>query len=129
MAKGKLTDQLISDAVQCKRNGMTNKDTAAYIGISEATFYAWANQPKGDKQVEFSEALKKAEADFKAALRSRIIKASDTSWQAAAWMLERLYPEEYAKPEAYFAHKEAIAAAASAPVVVLGVKPKANDGD
>lgn len=29
---------------------------------------------------------------------TRIMKASDNTWQAAAWLLERRYPDRYAKP-------------------------------
>ena len=108
MAKGKCTEQVIEEAVNLKRNGMTNKDIAAYIGIAEQTFYKWLNQPKGKLQREFSESLKKTEPEFKAALRSKILKAAEGgTWQAAAWLLERLYPEEYGRKERAAAEPEA----------------------
>lgn len=42
--------------------------------------------------------LKIAEVERKSVLLRRIIQASDTTWQAAAWMLGRRYPAEHAKP-------------------------------
>ena len=97
MTRPKCDKQTIDQAVKYKRNGMNNKDIAACIGISERTFYKWLNEPKSENQIQFGQSLKNAESEFKAALRSRIMRASDDSWQAAAWMLERLYPDEYGK--------------------------------
>lgn len=46
-----------------------------------------------------SHVLKKAEVERKATLVGRIMDASGDSWQAAAWLLERKYPQEYAKAQ------------------------------
>ena len=98
MGYPRCTQEVIADAVKFKKNGMSNKDIAACIGISEKSFYRWVNEPKSDMQRQFGQALKNSEAEFKAALRSRIMKASDEgAWQAAAWMLERGYPDEYGR--------------------------------
>ncbi len=45
----------------------------------------------------FSVALKKAEAECKVARIATILKASEKSWQAAAWWLERRCPDEYSR--------------------------------
>lgn len=95
----KLSKQTISEAVRLVSLGLNDKDVADYIGVAPQTFSTWRNHPKNSLQHELSEALKKADSQRKAALLSRIIGASDTSWQAAAWLLERRYPEEYAKPK------------------------------
>jgi hypothetical protein len=78
---------------------MSNRDICAYVGITETTFYEWLLRPSRKQEVKFSESLKKAETAFKQALRQKILKHTDDSWQAAAWLLERQYPEEYARPE------------------------------
>ena len=97
-AKSKLNQDVLARAVQLKKGGASNKDIAAAIGISESTFYAWANEPKTAMQLEFSEQLKKAEADYKIALLAVIAKASrERDWKAAAWLLERKYPQEYSR--------------------------------
>lgn len=99
-AKNKCTKEAIERAVSLKKGGANNRDIAAALGIHESTFYAWLNQPKSDKQREFSEGIKKAEADYKNALLRIILRdASERDWHAAAWLLERKYPSEYARTD------------------------------
>lgn len=96
--KPKLTPELLERAVKLKKGGANNRDICAAVGIAESTFYAWLNEPKGKAQVEFSEAIKRAEADYKNALLAIIARdAQERDWKAAAWLLERKYPEEYSR--------------------------------
>lgn len=96
--KPKLTPELLERAVKLKKGGANNRDICAAVGIHESTFYAWVNEPKGQAQREFSEAIKKAEADYKNALLAIIARdAQERDWKAAAWLLERKYPEEYSR--------------------------------
>lgn len=97
-AKEKLTKEGIEDALRLCRVGMTDKDIAAYLGVAPQTFSRWVNHPKTDNQRQLCEAMKKGEVERKAALVTRVMEASDKSWQAAAWLLERKYPSEFAKP-------------------------------
>ena len=96
-AKPKCSKEVIARAVQLKRGGANNVDIAAAIDISETTFYAWCNQPKTPLQTEFSENIKKAEADYKNSLLESIKTAGEKDWKANAWLLERKYPAEYAR--------------------------------
>lgn len=97
-ARNKCTAEAIERAVKLKKGGANNKDIAAALGIHESTFYEWIANPKSDKQREFSEGIKKAEADYKNALLAIIMRdASQRDWHAAAWLLERKYPGEYAR--------------------------------
>jgi hypothetical protein len=43
--------------------------------------------------------VEKALAEGEALLLNRIVQASDTQWQAAAWMLERTRPDRSARRE------------------------------
>lgn len=97
--KPKCTDKLIAEAEQFKRNGMNNKDMAAMLGIGETTFYRWLADDSDPQHRKFRESLERAEAAFFAALRSKVMAHTDDSWQAAAWMLERLRPDEYGRRE------------------------------
>lgn len=99
MGKQKCTDELIENAVKHKKTGMNNKDLCNVLGIGETTFYRWLSNPATDKQRELGESLKNAEAEYFEALRVKIILASDDDWRAAAWMLERLRPDEYGRRE------------------------------
>lgn len=80
----------------CKliRNGVFNKDAAKAATISETTFYRWMKEKR-----EFRESIKKAEMQRKCYFILAIAKAAVRKWQAAAWYLERVYPEEFAKKE------------------------------
>lgn len=80
----------ISDHI---RQGRTQKDAAILSGISEAIFYEWL---KDSSKVEFLECIKKAQSEFKKQLEIRVQKAADVTWQAAAWMLERRFKDDYA---------------------------------
>ena len=95
----KLTREGIEDAVRLCRAGMTDKDIAAYLGVAPETFSRWINHPKTENQRQLCQAMKKGEVERKATLVNRIMEASDNSWQAAAWLLERKYPQEFAKAQ------------------------------
>lgn len=129
MGKPKCTSELIEQAVELKRGGMSNKDMCACLGISETTLYKWIGRPSSKRQVELAEALKRTESDFKAALRSRIIGKSSDDWKAAAWMLERMYPTEYARPEVRLAHDQTEAARRGAQEFIYFDRKSAEDGE
>lgn len=101
MSKEKLHKEDIPVCVKLKKRGLNDKDIAAYLGVRRETFSQWVNHPRTENQSNLSNALKKAEADAKAAMLTAIQKASmePKTWQAAAWWLERKYPEEFARPE------------------------------
>lgn len=102
----KLTKEDIPVCVQLKESGVNNKDIAAYIGVRPETFSIWINHPKTENQTQLSNALKKAEAKAKVEMLSKIQAAgTNGNWQAAAWWLERKYPEEFGRPEAQFARQ------------------------
>lgn len=72
------------------------------LGVHESTFYRWIGDPKNKLQRELSEGLNKEEAAFKQTLLTTIRAAAlarNQYWTAAAWLLERKYPDEYGKVE------------------------------
>ena len=98
MPKHKCDEEVVIRAVKLKKGGATNVDIAKALGISESTFYRWVSTPSTESEQELSESLKKAEADYKNALQGIIAKAAqERDWKAAAWLLERKYPEEYGR--------------------------------
>lgn len=96
--KEKLTKDGIQTALRLCRAGLPDCQIAAALGVRPETFSIWRNHPKTENQIQLSKAMKKADAEREAALVTRIMRASDDSWQAAAWLLERRYPDRYAKP-------------------------------
>jgi hypothetical protein len=84
----------------CKSlEGFTGRINACkQAGIEFSTFHRWFND---DRKKEFRKAIKKAEDHAGQGIRDRavlcIVKAMDVQWQAAAWWLERNYPNEFGK--------------------------------
>jgi len=90
--KSKYSPQMQSALCQWLKKGCSFRDACAMEGISYETFRTW----QSEKSV-FSVAIKKAETECKVARIQTILKASDKSWQAAAWWLERRCPDEYGR--------------------------------
>ena len=127
MTRPRCTQEAIARAVRLKKSGALDKDIAAAIGVRADTFSTWLNHPKSENQAQLSQELKKAEAEYYAALEGVIAKAArDRDWKAAAWLLERKRPERYAR-RTYQAERPA-GEASDAPTIVLGVEPGRCDG-
>lgn len=95
MPKGRITklnpktQKKICDAL---RAGNTRTASAAYAGIGMTTFHVWMDKGRRAKSGihrDFRDAVEKAEADAEVRHVAIITKASEKSWQAAAWWLER----------------------------------------
>lgn len=120
MGRPKLTQELVDRAIALKRDGLSNGDIICALGIHESTFYRWIGDPKNKLQRELSEGLKKEEAAFKQTLLTTIRSAAlarNQYWTAAAWLLERKYPDEYGKAD----RRRDEEGAEAAPKIVLGV--------
>ena len=92
------TQQRIVDAI---RVGATYQLASQYGGITYNTFLAWMKKGESAKSgdyFEFFDAIKEAENNAMMEWLILINKAArDGSWQAAAWKLERRYPEMYGR--------------------------------
>ena len=111
--KLKLDQDLVNEILTYKENGLSDKDVCDMCGIGQATFYKWLKEAEtginGDDpsrpvpqlalKQELREGLKRAQAAFKAYHIQNITKAAKKSWQASAWMLERMYPKEFGRIE------------------------------
>jgi transposase len=71
------------------RAGNTRKTAYSVVGVSDTAFANWLNN------LDFLEAVKKAEEEAVARNVAVINQAAQKSWQAAAWWLERKRPEEW----------------------------------
>ena len=116
----KLTQEMVDEAIRLKADGLSNGDIICALGIHESTFYRWIGDPKNKLQRELSEGLKKEEAAFKQTLLTTIRSAAlarNQYWTAAAWLLERKYPDEYGKAD----RRRDEEGSEAAPKIVLGV--------
>lgn len=73
--------------------GATRRAACQYAGINPATFTRWY-----DRWADFAALVEKAEGDATVGWLAKIeAAANDGQWQAAAWKLERRYPNEYGR--------------------------------
>jgi len=105
----RLTKPLIEQLATYIENGNFAQDACKLADVSEAGYYKWLATGRAILEgeiektranaltVELVEAIKHADAKFKAYHLSNINRASRTTWQASAWMLERRFPEEYGR--------------------------------
>ena len=88
--KNKATPKTIQIILEAIRGGASQRDASALAGISEDTLSLWKKQDS-----DFSEQMRQKEIQFKMDHIKIIEKAAQKTWQAAAWLLERKYPNEY----------------------------------
>ena len=102
MAKTKLTEDSIKKACEYIRAGNYAVVVCQYLGINESTYYNWIKKAEEDMQLgtdsiytKFFESIKKAEAEAEIHNIRIIQTAADTTWQAAAWYLERKHKDRW----------------------------------
>ena len=69
-------------------------------GVTYATFYNWLEKGEVAKSgvlMEFFDAVSRAKADSALRLVSQITLQAPTDWRAAAFLLERRFPDDYGK--------------------------------
>jgi len=110
----KLTIGVQSQIITVIKAGNYIETAAAYAGISKNTLYDWLKRGEREKQrvnknskakirkleadfVEFSDAIEKALAEAEIRDVTIIAKAAEEQWQAAAWRLERKFPDRWGR--------------------------------
>lgn len=89
-----MTDEMKAKIVKAVRLGLWPDRAAEMHGIKPSTM---RNERRRDP--EFATALKEAEATAEASVHGKILRHMDKQWTACAWMLERRWPERWAKRE------------------------------
>ena len=100
MARTKLTYEMVEMAAKLRASGLCDADVAAGMGVHRATLYRWLADPDTEVKRALCDRLKKANAGFKRTMLAAIRDASEEgpeNWAAAAWLLERKWPQEYAR--------------------------------
>ena len=95
----------MSEAIAAKldaslREGNYVHTAAKAAGISSSSFYNWmklglSSAPEHKPYRELRERIERARAEGEQVLVARVASAAD--WHAAAWMLERQYPERWGR--------------------------------
>jgi transposase len=108
--KTKLTLAISDKLCSALRAGNYVDTAAAYAGVVKDTFYQWlrrgarATQADDHSKAEapyraFHDAVHEAIASSEIRDVALIAKAATEQWQAAAWRLERRYPDRWGKRE------------------------------
>jgi transposase len=89
----KFTPERVQQILDAIALGATFRLACMYAGVSEDTFARWR-----EAKTDFADAVKQAEGRGAIGWLTKIEKAAnDDNWQAAAWKLERRYPQEYGR--------------------------------
>jgi hypothetical protein len=93
-ATSKMTPERVKAVLDGLRLGLSRTIAANAVGISKTTITNWAARSE-----PFRAQLEQAEAEAERTLIGLIVGAAakklPTSWQAAAWILERTRPDRY----------------------------------
>lgn len=95
-----LTPEVHEKIVMAIRAGNYVETAAGLAGIHKDSFYAWlkmANKERDGIYRRFSDDISKAIAEAEARDVALIARASLEQWQAAAWRLERRYPDRWGR--------------------------------
>lgn len=96
----KLTPEVQKMFIDAYSVGTPIRLACQYAGISEATYFAWVVRGEKREQpyLEFLEAVQKSQGRAVVGWLAKIeAAANEGNWQAAAWKLERRYPEEFGR--------------------------------
>lgn len=128
----KLTPELQEKICQAIRAGNYIETAAAYAGVNKSTLYDWlkrGGRAKSGKYKEFSNAVEKALAEAEVRDVFIIGKAAEENWQAAAWRLERKFPDRWGRRERWRSEEQET----GTKVVIINDKDEMrkvmNDGD
>jgi hypothetical protein len=106
----------MNEIAQYLRAGNYIETTAALVGIHRDSVYEWLKRGNAEIErvsksnranirkreaifVEFTDTVKKAQAQSEAMLVGLIGQAAQKNWTAAAWRLERKYPDKWGRTE------------------------------
>ena len=105
----KLSKELTENLLNFIRAGAFVETAVNASGISKDTLYAWLKRGKRESKGayrEFSDAFQKASAEFEVGgiLKIRAAAKDPKGWFAMAWLLERRFPDRWARPEVKAQH-------------------------
>lgn len=108
----KLSDEIVKQVEELTALGVPIEVMAPALGVSYGSLYGWKRKGEkffeGNKKpkteidalcLQLFKARKKGLNRFVAANLQHIVRAAPKNWQAAAWLLERRFPEYFAKQE------------------------------
>lgn len=100
----KFSKEVCETIYELVSKGFTYKDICAVCDIDKSTFYNWINRgkkAKSGKYRDFYLNVEKCKAERKNNLIGKLIEKTEAKddWKGYAWLLERGYGDEFARPE------------------------------
>lgn len=92
--RSKMTKEQIEAILRTVRLGLHPDRAAAAHGVSSSTM-----RNHKQRHPDFATAIKEAEAAAEQGYLGRILRHTEKQWTACAWILERRWPERWAKRE------------------------------
>ena len=88
----KLTPAVMAKIKEAFAYGLTDEQTASIVGVSEVTMTLWKRKPAFMAEI-------RGAVNERLIFRLKRIEAGENGWQGCGWILERLLPRQWAKPE------------------------------
>lgn len=105
--RSRLTDRLIDQFAELLSEGISQRTAHEALGIPERTFYQWLSDGRAELEElpkkrwtlrgRLAEVVNQAVAIGEISLVQVIQGATSGDWKASAWLLERRWPERYAR--------------------------------
>lgn len=92
----KLTPTVMAKLKEAFSLGLTDDQAASVVNVSDVTLTMWKRNPSFLAEIQGA-------INERLMLRLRRIEAGDNGWQGCGWLLERLLPRQWAKPEVMLA--------------------------
>jgi hypothetical protein len=111
----KFTAETVKVVLAGIRAGLPYRLSAEAAGIHYDTFNEWVQGrfPRGadkDLKAAFPDRLTRARGESAARLTALISTAASTDWRAAAWLLERRFPKDFARDASLYERLDALEA-------------------
>lgn len=99
------TPEVAARIVELVSAGVPIEHAVSAAGVSKATFYRWMQLAESGKAggkvathyIDLRDAVEKARSEAVAHNVAIVEAAAPKNWQAAAWWLERVHPEQFAR--------------------------------
>lgn len=121
--KTKLNPERAAKICDLLSKGNTRRASAYASGVTYESMRSWlkrAEECESGIYVEFAEAVQLAEAQAEINAVSVVTQAGFTNWTAAAWWLERKFPDDWAKTEKV---KQEVTGADRSPIAFVNLAP------
>lgn len=96
--KNAITPKFLKMVERLAAKGLLQKQIATILNINACTISSWKHG-EGELEKLFREALERGRAKSIERRMGKIDKAGEKSWQAHAWALERMFPDQFGRTQ------------------------------